>query len=104
MSIRQNLFIEFVERRRVCQIHVLVLAWFAKDFFEGIRKKLARTNMEEPQMRIAELNIGGVKYTTTLQTLTQRGPNYFSNLFDERFAASKDSKGAWFIDRDGACA
>lgn len=50
---------------------------------------------------IVKLNIGGVKYETTVGTLVSRGDNFFTTLFSHMFATLKDEEGYYFIDRDG---
>jgi len=52
--------------------------------------------------KIVELNIGGLYYITTVGTLCPKDePNFFSGLLSERWANPVDSKGAYFIDRNG---
>lgn len=54
--------------------------------------------------QIVELNVGGIIYTTTTKTLLSEQDTYFSNQFNKTtssFDSFKDSKGRWFIDRDG---
>lgn len=50
---------------------------------------------------IVKINIGGYKYQTTESTLSHRGPNYFTHLFTKSIPSPVDSKGYYFIDRDG---
>lgn len=52
---------------------------------------------------IVELNVGGVFYTTSLATLTKEPSSLLSQLFvgDGITKLLKDSKGKYFIDRDG---
>ena len=56
--------------------------------------------------KIVDINVGGVNYTTTMATLTLvKGSllnSYFSDEYnDEIDGRVRDSKGVWFIDRDG---
>eukprot|EP01135_Chromosphaera_perkinsii_P004832 Nk52_evm10s298 gene=Nk52_evmTU10s298 len=51
--------------------------------------------------RIVQLNIGGYRYFTTRETLTSKGENFFSAMLAGRIPVVKDSKGAYFIDRNG---
>lgn len=51
---------------------------------------------------IVNLNVGGVKYTTTIETLTSVPESYLSALFSGRWEATRTSEGAVFIDRDGS--
>lgn len=52
--------------------------------------------------KIVRLNVGGVKYKTTLDTLTKQPNSYLSQLFsDENLAAILDEEENVFLDRDG---
>lgn len=48
-----------------------------------------------------ELNVGGKLYNTTVTTLTRLPNNLIERMFTGQSAMSKDSKGRYFIDRDG---
>jgi len=49
-----------------------------------------------------KLNIGGVLYQTSRETLLKGSARtFFHGLLDERMKAVKDDTGAYFIDRDG---
>ncbi|XP_055382911.1 BTB/POZ domain-containing protein KCTD12 [Condylostylus longicornis] len=51
---------------------------------------------------IIELNVGGVHYTTTLKTLTSDKNSLLNEYFtDIKKKGIKDSKGRYFLDRDG---
>lgn len=52
---------------------------------------------------IVELNVGGVMYSTTLDTLTKQPDSLLASLFSEasRPRLVRDTKGKYFIDRDG---
>lgn len=52
---------------------------------------------------IVELNVGGVFYTTALSTLTRDGESLLAQMFTgrSREPVLRDSKGKYFIDRDG---
>ncbi|KAI9554124.1 hypothetical protein GHT06_019396 [Daphnia sinensis] len=56
---------------------------------------------------IVELNVGGVHYTTTLSTLTRDPDSLLGQMFSGRWRSGqqpvlmRDSKGKYFIDRDG---
>ena len=51
------------------------------------------------------LNVGGVRYTTSLPTLTKYPDSFFGRMFtcdgDGLIPSEKDENGAYFIDRDG---
>lgn len=55
--------------------------------------------------RIVQLNIGGVRYTTSARTLLNYGargePNFFAALLSGALPSAKDASGAFFVDRDG---
>lgn len=58
--------------------------------------------MEKKEEKIVYLNIGGCKYVTTRQTLLNTvTTNYFTALFANNFAITRDKEGYIFIDRDG---
>ena len=54
-----------------------------------------------PNVQLIGLNVGGVKYLTTRETLLKSGENFFSSLLADRIPTSKDRKGNYFIDRNG---
>ena len=54
---------------------------------------------EFPQL--IDLNVGGVTYSTTLDTLTGEAGSLLESIFTGKKSISKDSKGRYFIDRDG---
>ena len=49
---------------------------------------------------IINLNVGGTKFTTSRQTLTQTPDTFFTGLLSGRIMTFKDDTGAIFIDRD----
>lgn len=52
--------------------------------------------------RVVDLNVGGVFYTTAVSTLVQAQPSLLADRFSGRLdPLPKDSKGRYFIDRDG---
>lgn len=59
---------------------------------------------DEEYPAVVELNIGGVAYTTSLETLTRERGSYLSKMFTpggQGARVIKDSRGKYFIDRDG---
>lgn len=50
---------------------------------------------------IIKLNVGGFRFETTKETLTQMSDSYFTALLSGRIPSSRDSDGWYFIDRDG---
>jgi len=47
------------------------------------------------------LNVGGIKFETTVATLSKHADTYFSAAFSGRHAVDLDAEGCYFIDRDG---
>jgi hypothetical protein len=54
------------------------------------------------QTSIIKLDVGGHKFTTSLQTLTSVPDTYLAALFSGRHPLAPNAEGAIFIDRDGA--
>ncbi len=53
------------------------------------------------QSDLVYLNVGGQKFCTSRQTLLSvPGETFFTSLLSERISSTKDSDGAYFIDRD----
>ena len=50
---------------------------------------------------LVELNVGGVRYTSSLTTLTAVPDSYFSAYFGGNWQQLLTSDGAVFLDRDG---
>ena len=50
---------------------------------------------------IVKLNVGGIYYTTTKDTLTRFPESMLGAMFSGSFTASKDENGYYFIDRNG---
>lgn len=54
-----------------------------------------------PATSVVDLNVGGQLYTTTLGTLTKDPSSLLTTMFSGSQRTSKDSRGRYFIDRDG---
>lgn len=50
---------------------------------------------------VVELNVGGVSYTTTLETLKSQPDSQLYAIFTGREAIQKDAKNRYFLDKDG---
>ena len=50
---------------------------------------------------LVKLNVGGVKYTTSLTTLTAVPDSFFASLFSGDWQSAKTAEGDVFVDRDG---
>lgn len=50
---------------------------------------------------VIELNVGGVSYTTTLETLRSQPDSQLHAIFTGREEILKDAKNRYFLDRDG---
>ena len=55
----------------------------------------------QPFPSIIDLNVGGHIYTTSLSTLTKYPHSMLGVMFSGRIPVARDSKGNFFIDRDG---
>lgn len=75
------------------------------DFQKQKRKLMDDMSRIEAQNKISDtlvtLNIGGILYTTSLETLTRDEGSLFSVMFSGRHALKKQPDGTYFIDRDG---
>ncbi|KAL5005446.1 hypothetical protein ScPMuIL_018902 [Solemya velum] len=58
-------------------------------------------NIEQKLPAVIELNVGGVHYTTTLNTLTKYDDTMLASLFSGKFHVATDQGGRYFIDSDG---
>eukprot|EP01083_Nonionella_stella_P308846 1091469_1 len=47
------------------------------------------------------LNVGGVKYQTSLRTLTRYRDTVLSKMFEGKFSLKPSNDGSYFMDRDG---
>ena len=47
------------------------------------------------------VNVGGVRFTTTISTLTKYADSMLGRMFSGEFSTATDAEGAFFIDRDG---
>lgn len=54
-----------------------------------------------PTTSVIDLNVGGQLYTTTLGTLTKDPSSMLTAMFSGSIRTAKDSRGRYFIDRDG---
>jgi hypothetical protein len=64
-------------------------------------EKAAMHDAHPFQNNIIQLDVGGHKFTTSLQTLTSVPDTYLASLFSGRFQLTPNADGAYFIDRDG---
>jgi len=51
--------------------------------------------------QVIELNVGGHYFTTSLSTLLHESGSLLSSMFTGNIRVAKDSRGRYFIDRDG---
>jgi len=51
--------------------------------------------------KIIKLNIGGTRFSTTMETLCRHGQNFFAALLNENIPSLQDEDGYYFIDRTG---
>ncbi|XP_045169072.2 uncharacterized protein LOC123531853 [Mercenaria mercenaria] len=74
--------------------------------FQKQKKKFAdEVERMEAQNKIADsrvtLNIGGILYTTSVETLTKEEGSLLAMMFGGRHAVKREPDGTYFIDRDG---
>lgn len=62
----------------------------------SLRRKAAETTQG-----LIKLNVGGIKYTSSLATLTAVPEAYFSSLFSGDWQQVLTAEGEVFLDRDG---
>lgn len=66
--------------------------------WQSLKSKLEQTSLE----RIVKLNVGGNRYTASIDTLTRESDTYFTDLFSPNAKLEiDDSDGSIFIDRNG---
>ncbi|CAF0903167.1 unnamed protein product [Adineta steineri] len=66
--------------------------------WQGIKRKLATTL----HTGVVTLNVGGERYTTSVDTLTKEENTFFTALFSEQWELSRNpNDGSIFIDRNG---
>ncbi|XP_012936549.1 BTB/POZ domain-containing protein KCTD12 [Aplysia californica] len=61
------------------------------------------SNMTHENSSVVELNVGGVFYSTSVETLKREPEGTLAKLFSDsgKMKAARDAKGKYFIDRDG---
>jgi hypothetical protein len=57
--------------------------------------------MSQKENNIIKLNVGGIKYETTLNTLTSDTNSMLANMFSGRHPMKPNDEGYYFIDREG---
>lgn len=60
-----------------------------------------QTDSQMALNKVVKLNVGGVKYATSLATLRAVENSYLTALFSDRWERHLDDEGAVFLDRDG---
>lgn len=56
---------------------------------------------EDKFPKIIRLNVGGISFTTSLDTLLSDENSMLALMFSGRYNVEKDEEGRYFIDRDG---
>lgn len=67
--------------------------------WEEIEAKARRVSQQAARNGKVKLNVGGTVFTTTVDTLTNEKPTFFSALFSEHFNTRHDADGEVFVDR-----
>ena len=68
---------------------------------ERASEKAAMEKTYDFQTKKTLLNVGGVRFETSLPTLTSVPDTYHASIFSGRFPLFPDADGAYFIDRRG---
>lgn len=75
------------------------------DFQRQKKKQMDDMKMIEDQNKISDsivsLNIGGIVYTTSVDTLTQEDNSLFAVMFSGKHPLKRQPDGTYFVDRDG---
>eukprot|EP01087_Luapelamoeba_hula_P000913 TRINITY_DN10680_c0_g1_i2.p1 TRINITY_DN10680_c0_g1~~TRINITY_DN10680_c0_g1_i2.p1 ORF type:complete len:469 (-),score=56.80 TRINITY_DN10680_c0_g1_i2:127-1533(-) len=67
--------------------------------FEAVKSSMAEVlKLQESRIK---LNVGGIKFVTSLDTLQIYTDSMLGNMFSGKFKLDTDDKGYYFIDRDG---
>jgi hypothetical protein len=77
------------------------LADVAKEKTDLLREIAAMQKQQEAQQGRVVLDIGGYRYTTSVQTLRRLPGTFFDAYFSGRYTMDRSDDGSIFIDRDG---
>jgi N-acetylneuraminic acid mutarotase len=77
------------------------LAEVAKERADLQREMLAMQKQQEAQQGRIVLDVGGYRYTTSVETLRRIPGTFFDAYFSGRYAMDRSEDGSIFIDRDG---
>ena len=72
-----------------------------RDAAKAASEAALRSAATQSAQGLVNLNVGGVKYTTSLTTLVAVPDAYFGCLFSGDWALTKTENGEVFVDRDG---
>src|SRR5690606_30881502 len=64
------------------------------------QKMIEETKKKFKQGTVIKIDVGGVKYRTTIETVTKH-QNMLAGMFSGKFSMKPESDGYYFIDRDG---
>ena len=81
------------------EIEIMCFLFYFFQNFEKEKEKVAEFNKIESE--VINLNIGGYKLTTSLQTLRSDPSSMLGVMFSGRHAITKQDDGSIFFDRDG---
>lgn len=73
----------------------------ARDAEKAASEAALRSTAAKCAQGLVKLNVGGVKYTTSLTTLVAVPDAYFGCLFSGDWELTKNEDGEMFVDRDG---
>jgi hypothetical protein len=58
------------------------------------------SKLYDTQISIIDLNVGGTKFTTSIETLQEDKTSMLCAMFSGKYQIQEDNKGRYFIDRD----
>lgn len=92
-------YLLFSERNLV--LHVRVFIPFGRLVLEKKMESPKESPPDQNLPAVVELNVGGQLYTTSLPTLLKDPDSLLSAMFSGKQKIPRDSRGRFFIDRDG---
>jgi len=90
---------DFLEHERLTLLREQQLLEQKRYAFEEVKKQMG--SVLQLQENRVKLNVGGVKFVTSLDTLLMHPDSMLGSMFSGKYRLEKDEKGFFFIDRDG---
>lgn len=90
---------DYLEHERLALLREQHLLEQKRHAFEEVKKQMS--SVLQLQENRVKLNVGGVKFVTSLDTLLMHPDSMLGSMFSGKYRLEKDEKGYFFIDRDG---